>query len=67
MKKVKLYRARVSYYGYVFDLSDQKFRDLIDHLTDRIEYNLDPKAQPKLKKNLEYLQKRYYDDGSRIK
>lgn len=30
MKKVKLYRARVSYFGYVYDLSDQKFRDLID-------------------------------------
>lgn len=42
-------------------------RYLIEYLTDRIEYNLDPKAQPKLKKNLEYLNNRYYDDGSRIK
>ena len=34
MKKVKLYRAKVSYLGYVYDLSDQKFRDLIDQRAD---------------------------------
>ena len=34
MKKVKLYRARVSYHGYVYDLSNQKFRDLIDYRAD---------------------------------
>lgn len=34
MKKVKLYRAKVSYLGYVYDLSDQKFRDMIDQYAD---------------------------------
>lgn len=34
MKKVKLYRAEISYMGYIYDLSNQKFRDMIDQRAD---------------------------------